>query len=90
MDFIIWIVLGLVAGGLAKLLMPGDQKGGCFLTMLLGIGGALVGGLIGKALNLNYDIGEFDIAAIVSATLGAFLILLVFRAIAKRKAGPRA
>lgn len=88
-DIFVWLVLGLLAGGLAKLLMPGNQKGGCLLTILLGIAGALVGGFLGRLLNLDYAIGEFDLAAIVSATLGALLILFGFRALAGAKDKPR-
>ena len=50
MGILAWIVLGLIAGALAKLIMPGDQRGGCVLTTLLGVAGALIGGFIGPVL----------------------------------------
>ena len=50
MGFIAWIVLGLVAGVIAKLLMPGRDPGGCIITMLIGIVGALVGGFLSSRL----------------------------------------
>ena len=58
MGIIGWIVLGLIVGALAKLVMPGDDKGGIILTMLLGVVGALVGGFLGRVL-FNTDLGTF-------------------------------
>ena len=52
-----WIVIGLIAGGIAKLLMPGKDPGGCLITMLLGIAGALLAGFIGKSVGW-YEQGE--------------------------------
>lgn len=77
MGILAWIVLGLVAGAVAKLLMPGDQRGGCLLTTALGIGGALVGGFIGGALGYG-GVEDFGWASLGWATLGAFILLLVF------------
>ncbi|MDX1660186.1 MAG: GlsB/YeaQ/YmgE family stress response membrane protein [Gemmatimonadota bacterium] len=72
-----WIVLGLLAGAIAKLLMPGDQRGGCLLTTILGIVGALVGGFIGQAMGYG-GVQEFSWASLGWAILGSFLLLLVF------------
>ena len=77
-----WIVIGLIAGGLAKLLMPGKDPGGCIVTILLGIAGALLAGFLGKALGW-YDAGEG--AGFVAAVVGAFIILFVYRLIARRR-----
>lgn len=74
--FLAWIVIGLVAGVLAKLIMPGRDPGGCIVTMLLGIAGALLAGFVGQALNL-YPPGRP--AGWIAATLGAIAILLVYR-----------
>jgi uncharacterized membrane protein YeaQ/YmgE (transglycosylase-associated protein family) len=71
-----WIVIGLLAGGIAKLLMPGKDPGGCLITILLGIAGALLAGFIGKAVGW-YDEGEA--AGFIAAIVGAFLILLIYR-----------
>lgn len=77
-----WIVIGGLAGGIAKLLMPGRDPGGCIVTVLLGIAGALLAGWIGHAVGW-YKMGEG--AGFVAAIVGAFLILLVYRLIARRR-----
>jgi uncharacterized membrane protein YeaQ/YmgE (transglycosylase-associated protein family) len=75
-------LIGLVAGALAKLIMPGRDPGGCLVTILLGIGGALVAGFIGNALGW-YTQGEAG--GWIAATLGAILILLVYRLLLRRR-----
>ena len=77
-----WIVIGLIAGGIAKLLMPGKDPGGCLITILLGIAGALLAGFIGKAVGW-YEEGEA--AGFVAAIVGAFIILFVYRIILRRR-----
>lgn len=83
-----WILLGLFAGALAKFLMPGEQKGGCLLTMVLGLVGSLIGGWIGHASGLLSTAGPGSglpsWGSIITATVGAFLLLLVFRLVSKR------
>jgi uncharacterized membrane protein YeaQ/YmgE (transglycosylase-associated protein family) len=78
-----WIVIGLLAGGIAKLLMPGKDPGGCIITILLGIAGALVAGFIGKSIGW-YD--ESEAAGFIAAIIGAFLILLIYRLVLRRRA----
>lgn len=75
-----WIVIGLLAGGLAKLLMPGKDPGGCFITILLGIAGALLAGFLGRALGWY---GQNEGAGFVAAVVGAFLILFIYRLISR-------
>jgi uncharacterized membrane protein YeaQ/YmgE (transglycosylase-associated protein family) len=77
-----WIVIGLLAGGLAKLLMPGRDPGGCIVTILLGIAGALLAGFLGRAVGWY---GPNDGAGFVAAVVGAFLILLIYRLIVSRR-----
>lgn len=77
MGILSWIVLGLLAGALAKLIMPGDQRGGCILTTLLGVAGALVGGFIGQALGFG-GVETFSLGSLLWAVVGALLLLLVF------------
>jgi uncharacterized membrane protein YeaQ/YmgE (transglycosylase-associated protein family) len=77
-----WIVIGLLAGGIAKLLMPGRDPGGCIITILLGIGGALLAGFLGQALGW-YERGEG--AGFVAAIVGAFILLFIYRLIARRR-----
>jgi len=74
-----WIILGLIAGVIAKILMPGKDPGGCIITILLGIGGAFVGGWIGKTL-FKTQLGTFfEIRTWGLAILGALVILVVYR-----------
>jgi uncharacterized membrane protein YeaQ/YmgE (transglycosylase-associated protein family) len=84
MGILAWIVLGLAAGAIAKLLMPGDQRGGCLLTMLLGIAGALVGGFIGRSLGYG-GVETFSWASLIWAVIGSFLLLLVFGLLFKKR-----
>ncbi len=78
-----WIVLGLVAGALAKWLMPGPDGGGWFMTMLLGVAGAFVGGYLGSFLGAGVTGGGLNLASIGTATAGAFVLLFVYRLIKK-------
>jgi len=78
-----WIVLGLVAGALAKWLMPGNDGGGWFMTMLLGVAGAFVGGFLGSYLGAGVTGGGLNLASIGTATAGAFVLLWVYRLIKK-------
>lgn len=81
-----WILIGGLAGGIAKLIMPGKDPGGCIVTILLGIAGALLAGFLGRQLGWYRadDAGAGFLAAIV----GALIILLVYRLLARRR-GPR-
>ncbi len=85
MGIIAWIVLGLVAGVLAKILMPGRDPGGVIVTTVLGIAGALVGGFIGTRLGFG-DISGFDLRSLAIAVGGAFLLLFVYRVLKGRRA----
>ena len=79
MNIIGWIVVGLLAGLIAKALMPGDDPGGIIITILLGIAGAIVGGFVSIALGLGNGIDDFDIGTIVLAVLGSMLLLFGYR-----------
>ena len=83
MGIIGWILLGLVAGLIAKAVMPGNDPGGFVVTMLLGIVGALIGGFLAGSL-LGRDVNEefFDLATWVSAIIGALIVLAVYRLVA--------
>ena len=81
-NWLVWIIIGGLAGGLAKLLMPGRDPGGCIVTILLGIAGALLAGFIGQSLGLA---STRDGAGFIGAVVGAFLILLVYRLIVSRR-----
>jgi len=75
-----WIIIGGIAGAIAKFLMPGRDPGGCIVTVLLGIAGALLMGFLGTALGLQGDGAGF-----VLAIVGAMIILFVYRLIARRR-----
>lgn len=78
MGIFAWIVLGLIAGVLAKLIMLGRDPGGIIITILLGIAGAVVGGFIGTQLGFG-DISGFDLRSLAIAVGGAVLLLFVYR-----------
>lgn len=80
MSIIVWIVLGLIAGALAKLVMPGNDPGGFFVTILIGVVGALVGGAIASALGWG-SVEGLNLASIVIAVLGAILLLFIYRVV---------
>jgi uncharacterized membrane protein YeaQ/YmgE (transglycosylase-associated protein family) len=80
-----WIVLGLLAGVIAKRLVPGNESVGVIVTMLLGIGGALLGGFLATALGLGDPIDEFfDFSTWLGAIIGAIVLLLIYRAVTGR------
>jgi uncharacterized membrane protein YeaQ/YmgE (transglycosylase-associated protein family) len=86
MGIIGWIILGLLAGVIAKRLMPGAERMGFILTTLLGVGGALLGGFLATALGLGDPIDEFfDISTWLAAIAGALLILFLWNAISGRR-----
>ena len=85
MGIIAWIVVGLVAGAIAKMLMPGDDPGGIVVTILLGIAGAVVGGFIAVALGISNGVDDFDIGTIVLAVLGAMLLLFGYRTLSGQR-----
>ena len=79
MGIIGWILLGLCAGAIAKLVLPGDDPGGIIVTTLIGIAGALVGGFIASALDIG-DLDEFfDIGTWLIAIGGSLLLLILYR-----------
>lgn len=80
MGWLIWIGLGLVAGILAKWIMPGRDPGGIIITIVIGIVGALLGGFISAQLGLG-DVTGFDIRSVIIAVLGAVLLLFIYRRI---------
>jgi len=82
MDIIGTIIIGLIAGVIAKLLMPGKDPGGCIITILLGIAGAFVATYLGKFLGI-YEPGEA--AGFIGAIIGAVIILWLYRIFLKKK-----
>jgi uncharacterized membrane protein YeaQ/YmgE (transglycosylase-associated protein family) len=84
MGIIAWIVVGLIAGVLAKLIMPGDDPGGFIVTILLGIVGAFVGGFVVNLLG-GAGVSGFNLWSIIVATLGAIILLAIYRLVAGRR-----
>ena len=82
MGILSWIILGLIAGILAKWIMPGKDGGGFILTILLGIAGAIVGGWIGALIGFG-GVSGVNLGSIVTATLGAFLLLFLYKKLRK-------
>ena len=78
-----WIVFGLIVGALAKLVMPGNDPGGIIITILLGIAGAIVGGLIGRAMGFY---GPDQTAGYLMSIVGAIVLLALYRMVARRSA----
>ena len=83
MVILYWIIFGLLIGAVAKFFMPGKDPGGCVVTILLGIVGAVVGGAIGSALGWG-DMEVFNLRSFGMAVLGSIIILIGYRAIIKK------
>jgi uncharacterized membrane protein YeaQ/YmgE (transglycosylase-associated protein family) len=83
MGIVSWIVLGLIAGAVAKLVMPGDDPGGFFMTILIGIVGAVIGGAI--ATQLGYGaVDGINLPSLVVAVVGSLVLLIAYRVIRRR------
>lgn len=86
MGILAWIILGLIAGAIAKAIYPGKQGGGIVATTLLGIVGALVGGFVGNALFGTGEVRDgLAMGGIISAILGAVVVLFIWGMVTKNK-----
>ena len=83
MGILLWIVFGLIAGAVAKLLMPGRDPGGWIVTILLGIGGALIGGILSTTLGFG-AISGFDLRSLLIAIGGSLVLLFAYRFLTAR------
>lgn len=83
MSWIIWIILGLVAGIIAKMIMPGRDPGGFIITTIIGIVGALLGGFISTKLGFG-DVTGFNLPSIIIAVLGSILLLFIYRMVRRQ------
>jgi uncharacterized membrane protein YeaQ/YmgE (transglycosylase-associated protein family) len=80
MGIIAWIILGLLAGLIAKAILPGDDPGGFIITGIIGVAGALLGGFLAKVLFGAHPLDEFfDISTWVTAIVGSIILLLIYR-----------
>jgi uncharacterized membrane protein YeaQ/YmgE (transglycosylase-associated protein family) len=78
MGILVWIVLGLIVGVLAKWIMPGDDPGGVFVTILIGIAGALLGGFLSRAMGIG-DVTGINLGSIAIAIVGSLILLFGYR-----------
>jgi uncharacterized membrane protein YeaQ/YmgE (transglycosylase-associated protein family) len=85
MAILLWILFGLIAGAIAKFLMPGKSPGGILMTIALGIIGAVVGGFIGAQLGFG-DISGFNLQSMLLAVAGGVLVLFLFGLVARARA----
>ena len=89
-DVIGWIIFGLIAGLLARWLMPGRDPGGCIVTVLLGIAGAVVGGFLARVLGVassSVSLGDRNFfLQLAFAVIGAVIILAIYRLLAGKRA----
>ena len=90
MGIIAFIILGLLAGAIAKALLPGDDPGGFIVTAIIGIAGALIGGFLAGALFDADPLDEFfDISTWLTAIVGSIILLAIYRAVVSRRGGAR-
>ncbi|MEX2199856.1 MAG: GlsB/YeaQ/YmgE family stress response membrane protein [Dongiaceae bacterium] len=83
MGILIWLLLGLIAGILAKFIMPGRDAGGIIVTIALGVIGAVIGGYLGTRFGIGSVTG-INLESILVATAGAFLVLFILRLVRRR------
>ncbi|WP_136248106.1 GlsB/YeaQ/YmgE family stress response membrane protein [Halomonas borealis] len=82
MGFLSWILFGLIAGILAKWIMPGKDPGGFIVTILIGIAGAFVGGWLGAFIGIG-SMGDFSLGSFITAIVGALVLLAGYRMLKK-------
>lgn len=85
MNILVWIIFGLIAGAIAKFLMPGKDPGGIIITILIGIVGAVIGGFISSALGFG-DVSGFNFPSLIIAVLGSIILLIIYRTVVSRRA----
>ena len=84
MGILAWIVFGLLAGWVAKMLVPGSDPQGCIITMVIGVLGAVIGGFIGSWLGFGAVTG-FNLKSFLIAVVGAVLLLAIYHLLRRRR-----
>ena len=84
MGIVAWILVGLIAGVLAKIAMPGPDPGGIIITIVIGIVGAFLGGFILNALLGGPGVSGFNLSSILVATLGSIILLAIYRLVTRQ------
>ncbi|MGZ8375727.1 MAG: GlsB/YeaQ/YmgE family stress response membrane protein [Gemmatirosa sp.] len=84
MGILAWIILGLIAGAIAKALMPGKDPGGFIVTALIGIVGAVIGGFLGNMIFGIGGVSGIDIRSILISVVGALVLLWIYRMATRR------
>ncbi len=83
MGILTWIILGLIAGAIAKFLMPGRDPGGIIITIVIGIVGAVIGGFISTQIGYG-DVSGLNLPSILISIVGAIILLIIYRMVAQR------
>lgn len=83
MSILAWIFVGLIAGAIAKFIMPGDDPGGFFMTIVIGIVGGIIGGFIGTTMGWG-SVSGFDMRSLLLAIGGSLVLLIAWRALRRR------
>ncbi len=84
MGILSWIILGLVAGAIAKLILPGKDPGGIIVTIIIGIVGAVVGGFIATRLGFG-NVTGFNFYSLIIAIIGSIILLLIYRMVMRQR-----
>ncbi|KEI44985.1 GlsB/YeaQ/YmgE family stress response membrane protein [Saccharopolyspora rectivirgula] len=89
MGILSWILFGLIAGAVAKLILPGKDPGGIIVTILIGIAGGLLGGWVSSALGAGGGVTGFNLMSFIWAIVGSLVLLLIYRMIFHRSPAGR-
>jgi uncharacterized membrane protein YeaQ/YmgE (transglycosylase-associated protein family) len=88
MGILAWLLFGLIAGAIAKLIMPGKDPGGCLITSVIGMLGSAIGGYIGTRLFGIERVAGFNVRSLGIAILGAIVLLAIYRVLVARRGPP--
>ncbi len=84
MGILSWIIFGLIAGAIAKVIMPGRDPGGIIVTIIIGIGGGMLGGWLGSSVFSNTGVTGFNLSSFIWAVIGSLILLLIYRLVFHR------